>query len=68
MALPDGFDPARALLPGLPPYEGGRMSDALYNAGYGLHYLDDKGMELRRKFRENSLVMLQRRQRFVLSG
>lgn len=35
--MPDGFDPARAPLPGLPSYEGGRKSDALYNVGYGLH-------------------------------
>ncbi|MGN0747700.1 MAG: hypothetical protein ACI4ML_13550 [Aristaeellaceae bacterium] len=68
MALPDGFDPARALLPGLPPYEGGRMSDTLYNAGYGLHYLDAQGVELDRGFRGSPYVMLQRLQRFALSG
>ena len=68
MALPDGFDPARALLPGLPPCEGGRMSDTLYNAGYGLHYLDGQGMELTRGFRGSPFVMLQRMQRFTMSG
>ncbi|MGN1021529.1 MAG: hypothetical protein ACI4O7_14290 [Aristaeellaceae bacterium] len=68
MALPDGFDPARALLPGLPPFADGRMSDTLYHAGYGLRYLDGRGMELRRRFRGNALAMLQRLQRFVLSG
>lgn len=68
MALPDGFDPERALLPGLPPCEGGRMSDTLYNAGYGLHYLDGQGMELTRGFRGSPFVMLQRMQRFTMSG
>ena len=68
MALPDGFDPERALLSGLPPCEGGRMSDTLYNAGYGLHYLDGQGMELTRGFRGSPFVMLQRMQRFTMSG
>jgi len=31
------FDLKKELLPGLPAYEGGRMSDYVYNAGKGLH-------------------------------
>lgn len=31
------FDLTKALLPGLPAYDGGRMSDGIYNAGDGFY-------------------------------
>lgn len=37
------FDLTKELLPGLPAYEGGRMSDKTYNAGVGRHAMYNDG-------------------------
>lgn len=68
MAQPIGWNQAHALLPGLPPYAGGRMSDTMYHAGYGLHPLDAQGVTVRSKYYRNAWAMLEEMQRFVFNG
>lgn len=59
---------ATALLPGLPAYEGGRVSDAAYRAGVGLHARFNDGKTFTYRRRENDSWIDAQLQRLITGG
>lgn len=64
----DDFDPNKALLPGLPAYEDGRMSDGIYDAGQGRYIAFNDGKPYA-SLRERRVETLQKEaRRLALCG